>query len=65
MHMGESESGTLGGGALSIGLKGLIFTYLCIRMIAVISFKDPAIASYVIYEDRSKMHAPLNLAENN
>ena len=64
MHMGESETGSLGGGALSICLSGLIFAYLCIRMIAVTHYKDPAINSYTVYETRNKMDTPINLAEN-
>lgn len=63
MHMGNSQSGTLGGGVVSICLSGLVLAYLCIRMIAVTQFKDPAINSYTVFEDRSKMGTPINLAE--
>ena len=63
MHMGNSQSGSLGGGMISVGLSCLILGYLCMRMVAVVSYADPTINSYIVSEDRSKMNAPINLGD--
>ena len=63
MHKGNSESGSLGGGCVSIILSTLTLLYLSIRMTEVKMYKDPTISSHTIFEDRSKMTAPIHLAE--
>ena len=64
-YEGKSQIGTLGGGMVTICLSILILTYLCMRTVAITRYADPAISSFIIYEDRSKMDKPINLAENN
>ena len=49
---GEDSSKTLGGGAASLSLKILAFSFFCIRLIAVVAYEDPAITSYDILSNR-------------
>ena len=63
MHEGEASSGTLGGGLASVGIAGLMLAYFCIRSLDVYSFRDPAISSFTISEDRAKMDAPISFGE--
>ena len=65
MHKGESHSGSLCGGVVSLCLVILTFTYFCIGMAGVAQYADPNISSYIIFEDRNKMDEPINLADNN
>ena len=62
-YQGKSQSGTLCGGVVSVGLSILILAYFCIRSIAVTQYKDPAINSYIVFENRGKMKKALNLAD--
>ena len=48
MHKGNSESGSLGGGTVSVSLYTLILAFLCIRMVALVSHAEPKIKGYVI-----------------
>ena len=60
-YQGENTFGTLGGGIASICLRLLILTYLCIRTIDLVMFKDPDISSYTVMADRNQMEGPYNI----
>ena len=60
-YQGEDTFSTFGGGTATICLKVMILTYLCIRTIALVDYRDPEISSYVIMEDRSDMTESYNL----
>ena len=62
---GDSEYKTLAGGIASICLHLLIFSYFVMQMLAVQTYKDPAINGYSFLEDRRYMTEPLNMADYN
>ena len=64
MYEGKTESGTIGGGIISISLSIFILGFFCMRTIAVTKYDHPAISSHTVFEDRSKMEEPINLAKN-
>lgn len=49
----------------SIFLSVIIFSYACMRIIAVAHYKDPIINTYSVLEDRGKMLTPFNLGDYN
>ena len=63
MHMGNSQSGSLSGGMISVALSCVILYYFCKRMVAVVDYADPTINSYLVSEDRKNMNAPINLGD--
>ena len=63
MHEGETSSGTLCGGFVSVCLNALMLAFFCMRTLDVTSFSDPEISGYTINEDRSKMDAPINYGD--
>ena len=56
-HEGQSKIGTLGGGIISLSIELLVLSYCIMRIIAVVSFQDPAISSYSIREERGHMNS--------
>ena len=62
---GQSQTTTLGGGLVTLGLRVLILFYFCSRFAVVINKRGPTISSYSIGENRSSMQVPLNLGDMN
>ena len=52
---GRASYKTLAGGFVSILVKLLIFAYFVLQLTAVISYSDPQISSFKIFESRSDM----------
>ena len=48
MHSGESSFKTLGGGIATLILRVTALAFLCMRLIAVVSYEDPLITLYDI-----------------
>ena len=49
---GETRFNTMGGGIISLCLKLLTFVYVLTQLESLISYHDPEISSYTIFEDR-------------
>ena len=66
-HGGETSFKTLGGGIATLVLKITALAYLCMRLIAVVTYGDPVITLYDIQDDRSKTNEtePYNMADYN
>ena len=47
-HSGETSFKTLGGGIATLSLRLIALTFLCMRLIAVVSYEDPLITLYDI-----------------
>lgn len=62
-YAGQTTSGTLGGGLVSVCLKTLILAFFCMRLVALTGFQDPAISSHIVMEDRSKMQESINFGD--
>ena len=61
---GENSYKTLAGGCISILVKLGIISFFMMQLIAVISYQDPQISSFKIFENRSEMGEPINLTES-
>ena len=60
---GDKKYKTLAGGIASTCLRLLIFSYLVMQTLAVVTYKDPAINGYSVLENRRKMTEPMNMAD--
>ena len=49
---------------MSVCLVSLTLAYFCIGVTDIARHADPNISSYTVFEDRSKMDAPIKLADN-
>ena len=45
----------MGGGVVSLSFKVMILVFLCVKILAVVSYKDPQISGYAIFEQRAHM----------
>ena len=63
--LGKQDYQTVVGGLASLSFKVMILVFLCVKILAVVSYKDPQISGYTIYEQRAHMQEPVNFAEMN
>lgn len=63
--LGKQEYQTIGGGLVTFCLRTMIVIFLCMKMLAVVNYRDPQISGYTIFEDRSAMPESLNFEEMN
>ena len=64
-YQGGSTFRMIGGGLASIALKLLIFTFFCMQLMAVVTYKDPQVSNFEVMESRAYMDEPINLAASN
>ena len=62
-YAGETKFGTLGGGIASFLIYTIALIVLGKQIVALVEYQDPALSSYTVMEDRSKMKEALNLNE--
>ena len=60
---GDREYKTLAGGIASMCMRLLIFSYCVMQMLAVLTYKDPAINGYTVLKDRRNMTEPMSMAD--
>ena len=60
---GQASYRTVAGGFVSILVKLLICAYFLLQLTAVLSYGDPQISSFKVFESRREMHEPINLSE--
>ena len=61
---GQPSFKTLPGGFISILVKALICLFFIMQMIAVVSYSDPQISSFKIFESRNRMEHTLGLTDH-
>ena len=52
-----------GGGLASIAIKVFILSFLCMQLIALVSYSDPQISSFTVLDSRDSMNKPITLDE--
>ena len=64
-YNGQTTYTTLGGGVVTICLRAIILTYFCLKMIALVGYKDFDINNYVIMEERQNMDKAFKFSDYN